>query len=218
MSENIKYVFWKETITRRKTGTSWWSVWIWHIIVCQDVLVEEESFSCWGWRGWSCTLRSSWDGLCSWIFFIWADFIYYFFRNRFVCSNLHYFSFFSFINQSGWNHISNWTQSLDELIHVNSIEIKPNLWITDILTCENVSYKEVKLVTDKETIEKLGKKGKCDGWRIFHDTRAAVILYWNVVTLNKPRYVGTVILGISKIVPYRHWYLLLLDTYQQRYL
>ena len=74
-------------------------------------------------------------------------------------------------------------------------------------TCENVrSYKEVKIVTNKEKIEKLGKKEKCDGWKIYNENLAAVMLERNIVTLNKPRYVGTAILGLSKIVMYQFHY------------
>ena len=54
-------------------------------------------------------------------------------------------------------------------------------------TCENVrKYKEVKICTDKESIQKHMKKEKCDGWTIYNETLAAVLLNRNVVTLNKP--------------------------------
>merc|ERR1712215_239392 len=58
-------------------------------------------------------------------------------------------------------------------------------------TCEDVrKYKEVKICTSKEEIEKLSKKENCDGWRIYNPNLAAVVMKRNVVTLNKPRFIG----------------------------
>jgi hypothetical protein len=81
-------------------------------------------------------------------------------------------------------------------------------------TCENVrSYKEVKIVTDKETIEKLGKNERTAGWRIYNQNLAAVMLERKEVKLNKPRYVGTAILGLSKVVMYNFHYKYMMREY-----
>ena len=81
-------------------------------------------------------------------------------------------------------------------------------------TCENVrSYKEVKIVTDKETIEMLGKKEKTDKWRIYNENLAAVMLERKEVKLNKPRYVGTAILGLSKVVMYNFHYNYIMENF-----
>ena len=81
-------------------------------------------------------------------------------------------------------------------------------------TCENVrSYKEVKIVTDKETIEQMGKKEKTDRWKIYNENLAAVMLEKNVVKLNKPRYIGTAVLGLSKVVMYNFHYKYMIKEY-----
>ena len=61
-------------------------------------------------------------------------------------------------------------------------------------TCEDVrKYKEVKICTSKEEIEKLSKKEKCDGWKIYHDNLTAVLMERNFVTLNKTSIIGTAV-------------------------
>ena len=74
-------------------------------------------------------------------------------------------------------------------------------------TCEDVcKYKEVKICVSKEDIEKLSKKERCDGWKIYHENLAAVFMGRNKVTLNKPRYIGTEVLGMSKEIMYDFHY------------
>ena len=74
-------------------------------------------------------------------------------------------------------------------------------------TCEDVrKYTEVKICVNKEEIEKLSKKENCDGWRIYNENLAAVVMKRNVVTLNKPRYIGTAVLGMSKEIMYDFHY------------
>ena len=63
-------------------------------------------------------------------------------------------------------------------------------------TCEDGrKYTEVKICTSKEEIEKLSKKERYDGWTIYNENLAAVLMERNVVTLNKPSYEGTSVLG-----------------------
>merc|ERR1712215_219658 len=74
-------------------------------------------------------------------------------------------------------------------------------------------YKEVKICVNKEEIEKLSKKERMDGWKIYHENLAAVLMKRNVVTLNKPRYVGTAVLGLSKEIMYDFHYKYIMDDY-----
>ena len=81
-------------------------------------------------------------------------------------------------------------------------------------TCENVrKYKDVIICTDKESIQKLMKKEKCDGWTTYNGKLAAVLRNRNVVKLDKPRYVGTAILGISKEIMYDFHYNYMMKEY-----
>ena len=81
-------------------------------------------------------------------------------------------------------------------------------------TCEDVrKYKDVKICTSKEDIEKLSKKEKYDGWTIYNPNLAAVLLKKNHVTLNKPRYIGTAVLGMSKEIMYDFHYNYMMKDY-----
>ena len=81
-------------------------------------------------------------------------------------------------------------------------------------TCEDVrKYKEVKICTSKEDIEKILKKDNCDGWTIYNENLAAVLVKKNSVTLNKPRYVGTAVLGLSKEIMYDFHYNYMMKDY-----
>ena len=60
----------------------------------------------------------------------------------------------------------------------------------------------MKKCTSKEDIEKISKKEKYDEWKIYDDNLAAMPRRKNHVTLNKPRYVGTAVLGLSKEIMY----------------
>ena len=62
-------------------------------------------------------------------------------------------------------------------------------------------------------MEKITKKEKCDGWSIYNENLAAVMLERNIVTLNKPRYVGTAILGLSKHIMYDFHYNYVMKDY-----
>ena len=74
-------------------------------------------------------------------------------------------------------------------------------------------YKDVKICCQKSEIDKLSKKEKFEGWTIYNETLAAVLLNRNAVTLNKPRYVGTAILGISKEIMYNFHYNYMMKEY-----
>ena len=81
-------------------------------------------------------------------------------------------------------------------------------------TCEDVRrYKDVKICTSKEEIEELSKKEKYDGWKIYNENLAAVLMKKNHVTLNKPRYVGTAVLGLSKEIMYDFHYNYIMKEY-----
>ena len=81
-------------------------------------------------------------------------------------------------------------------------------------TCEDVrKYKEVQICTSKEEIEKLSKKERCDGWKIYNENLAAVLMKRNSVNLNKPRYVGTAVLGLSKEIMYDFHYNYIMKEY-----
>ena len=74
-------------------------------------------------------------------------------------------------------------------------------------------YKNVKICTGKEDIQKLMKKEKCSGWTIYSENLAAVLMNRNAVTLNKPRYVGTAVLGLSKHIMYDFHYNYVMKDY-----
>ena len=76
-------------------------------------------------------------------------------------------------------------------------------------------YKDVKICCQKTEIDKLSKKEKFDGWTIYNENLAAVMLQRNIVTLNKPRYVGTAVLGLSKHIMYNFHYNYVMKDYPQ---
>ena len=76
-------------------------------------------------------------------------------------------------------------------------------------------YKDVKICCQKSEIDKLSKKEKFEGWTIYNKTLAAVMLQRNIVTLNKPRYVGTAVLGLSKHIMYNFHYNYVMKDYPQ---
>ena len=81
-------------------------------------------------------------------------------------------------------------------------------------TCENVrKYKDVQICTDKATIQKLMKKERCDGWTTYNENLAAVLMDRQTVKLNKPRYVGTAVLGLSKEIMYKFHYGYMMKEY-----
>ena len=81
-------------------------------------------------------------------------------------------------------------------------------------TCENVrKYKDVQICTDKATIQKLMKKERCDGWSTYNENLAAVLMDRQTVKLNKPRYVGTAVLGLSKEIMYKFHYGYMMKEY-----
>ena len=74
-------------------------------------------------------------------------------------------------------------------------------------TCEDVrKYKDVKIAMTDERVRKLIAKPNSKQFKIYHENLAAIQLKRNVVTLNKPRYIGMCILDISKIIMYKFHY------------
>ena len=81
-------------------------------------------------------------------------------------------------------------------------------------TCEDVrKYKDVKICMDKTRIQRIMKKEKCDGWKIYNENLAAVLMDRNTVKLNKPRYIGTAVLGLSKEIMYNFHYNFMMKEY-----
>merc|ERR1711895_170625 len=74
-------------------------------------------------------------------------------------------------------------------------------------TCEDVrKYQHVKIVIDKKQIDKLSKKENFGRWHIYDENLASVLMEKTSVKLNKPRYIGSAILALSKTVMYDFHY------------
>ena len=74
-------------------------------------------------------------------------------------------------------------------------------------TCEDVrKYNDVKIVQTGDEIEKLTKKENFKRYHIYEETLASVLMEKKSVTLNKPRYIGSAILALSKTVMYDFHY------------
>lgn len=74
-------------------------------------------------------------------------------------------------------------------------------------TCEDVrKYTEVKIVNSEEGIDKLSMKEQFKRWHIYNPNLAAVIMEKKSVKLNKPRYIGSTILALSKTLMYDFHY------------
>merc|ERR1711954_563985 len=74
-------------------------------------------------------------------------------------------------------------------------------------TCEDVrKYNDVKIVNTEDGIEKLSKKGNFKRWHIYNENLTSVLMEKTSVTLNKPRYIGSAILALSKTVMYEFHY------------
>merc|ERR1711954_540255 len=74
-------------------------------------------------------------------------------------------------------------------------------------TCEDVrKYNDVKIVNTEDGIAKLSKKEEFKRWDIYNENLASVLMEKTSVTLNKPRYIGSAILALSKTVMYDFHY------------
>merc|ERR1711954_626044 len=74
-------------------------------------------------------------------------------------------------------------------------------------TCEDVrKYNDVKFVNTEDGIEKLSKKENLKRWHFYNENLASVLMEKTSVTLNKPRYIGSAILALSKTVMYDFHY------------
>ena len=74
-------------------------------------------------------------------------------------------------------------------------------------TCEDVrKYSDVRIVNNETQLDKLSKKETFSRWQRYDENLAAFLMKKNHVLLNKPRYVGTAILALSKTVMYDFHY------------
>merc|ERR1712112_90788 len=74
-------------------------------------------------------------------------------------------------------------------------------------TCEDVrKYTDVKRVTQESEIDRFSKKKQFKRWYIYIESLAAVLKEKKEVTLNKPRFIGSAILAISKTLMYYFHY------------
>jgi hypothetical protein len=74
-------------------------------------------------------------------------------------------------------------------------------------TCENLTKRtDIKLVTSKETCEKLINKPHCRRFQVFTPELAAVELQKIKCLINKPTYVGFAVLELSKLHMYKFHY------------
>ena len=82
-------------------------------------------------------------------------------------------------------------------------------------TCENVrKYKNVKLATNQNEIEKILRSPLVSDWKIYHENLASFELISKSVTLNKPRYVGLTVLELSKLLMYNFHYNYILKKFE----
>ena len=66
-------------------------------------------------------------------------------------------------------------------------------------TCEDVrKYTDVKIVTQEKDIDKLLKKEQFKRWHIYNENLAIVLMEKTNDKLNKPRFIGSAILALSK--------------------
>ncbi len=66
---------------------------------------------------------------------------------------------------------------------------------------------------NEEKANRYRAKTNVRGWRIFDDNLLAIEFSKNIVTLNKPRYIGMCILDLSKVVMYEHHYNYVMPKY-----
>ena len=81
-------------------------------------------------------------------------------------------------------------------------------------TCEDVrKYTDVKIVNEEKVIDKLSKKEQFKRWYIYHENLATVVMERKEVTLNKPRFIGSAILAISKTLMYDFHYNYMMENF-----
>merc|ERR1711954_499107 len=81
-------------------------------------------------------------------------------------------------------------------------------------TCEDVrKYTDVKIVNEEKVIDKLSKKEHFKRWYIYHENLATVVMERKEVTLNKPRFIGSAILAISKTLMYYFHYNYMMENF-----
>ena len=81
-------------------------------------------------------------------------------------------------------------------------------------TCEDVrKYSDVRIVNNETQLDKLSKKETFSRWQRYDENLAAFLMKKNHVLLNKPRYVGTAILALSKTVMYDFHYSYMVEKF-----
>jgi hypothetical protein len=83
-------------------------------------------------------------------------------------------------------------------------------------TCEDVrKYKDFKIVLNERRARKLISRPSLKKSKIYDENLATIQLQREVVTMNKPRYIGQAILDISKIVMYKFHYNFIMKNYPE---
>ena len=81
-------------------------------------------------------------------------------------------------------------------------------------TCEDVrKHKDVHIVRDEAKLKKIVARPTYDQHAIYDENMAAIQMKKNVVNLNKPRYVGQVVLDVSKLLMYQFHYEYIMPKY-----
>ena len=82
-------------------------------------------------------------------------------------------------------------------------------------TCEDVrKYTDVKIVNQEKDIDKLSVKEEFKSWYIYNENLAAVVMEKKKVTLNKPRFIGSTILALSKTLMYDFHYNYMMKNFE----
>ena len=81
-------------------------------------------------------------------------------------------------------------------------------------TCENVrKHQDVRLVRDEAKLKKIVARPTYNQHVIYDENMAAIQMKKNVVNLNKPRYIGLVVLDVSKLLMYQFHYEYIMPKY-----
>ena len=83
-------------------------------------------------------------------------------------------------------------------------------------TCEDVrKYKDFKIVLNERRARKLISRPSIKKSKIYDENLATIQLQREVVTMNKPRYIGQAILDISKLIMYKFHYDFIMKNYPE---
>ena len=76
-------------------------------------------------------------------------------------------------------------------------------------------YSDVKIVIYEEEIDKLSKKEEFKRFHIYDEVLATVLMEKKSVTLNKPRYIDSAFLALSKTVMYEFHYKYMMKKFSE---